>query len=395
MKHGNIAIFVPHLGCPNRCSFCDQNSISGSGEPVTPRQVEEICRGALAHMGEESRNAEIAFFGGSFTAIEKGYMVSLLEATAPFVGASGFMGIRVSTRPDAIDEEILHILKSFGVTSVELGAQSMVDEVLTANLRGHTADDVVKASALIQEAGFSLGLQMMLGLYQDDEQKDLYTGERLIALAPDTIRIYPTIVIEGTLLGRLFLEGCYHPMALDQAADLSAKLMLGFMNAGIHVIKVGLHASELLESQMLAGPYHPAFRELCEGKIMLQRLCDQIKASGCFPREIEVHINPADRSRMTGHKEVNRNALQQMGYRIKIVDGYNGGQAISVAVKLIYSLCPACGGKENRMLRDITVPPTFIHCCQFDLFSSPLCGGKENRMLRDITVPRLYPLLSI
>ncbi|WP_308753821.1 radical SAM protein, partial [uncultured Anaerotruncus sp.] len=178
MRHANLAVFVPHAGCPRRCSFCSQKSISGAREAPTGESVSALCAESARSLAGADTDAEIAFFGGSFTAIDRAYMLELLEAAAPFVGGA-FRGIRVSTRPDAVDGEVLDLLRRYGVTAVELGAQSMDDGVLMKNRRGHTAADVERAARLVREAGFELGLQMMTGLYGSDEARDFRTAERL------------------------------------------------------------------------------------------------------------------------------------------------------------------------------------------------------------------------
>lgn len=263
-KRAAVAIFVPHLGCPHRCSFCDQKTITGSANLPHADDVRRAAERAL-ECGASPENTEIAFFGGSFTAIPESYMTELLEAAKPYVDA-GFRGIRLSTRPDAIDEKILTKLKSYSVTSIELGAQSMCDDVLLANERGHTAADVERAARLVKQFSFTLGLQMMVGLYKSTPEKDLYTAERLISLAPQEARIYPTVILKGTRLGELFLSGEYIPYSMETAVSLCSKMLDMFENAGISVIKLGLHSSQEVESDMLGGLYHPAFRELCESR---------------------------------------------------------------------------------------------------------------------------------
>ena len=213
MKHANISLFVPHQGCPHQCSFCNQKTISGSVKELRPEEVKETLLKAVSD-GIDPKNTEIAFFGGSFTAINRDYMISLLEETKPFIDNGSFCGIRVSTRPDAIDDEILSILKEYKVTSIELGAQSTDSQVLLLNHRGHTHDDIIKASNLIKKYGFSLGLQMMTGLLGDTPEKTLKTAEDIISLKPDTVRIYPTIVLEGTYLGELYKKGAYKPQTV-------------------------------------------------------------------------------------------------------------------------------------------------------------------------------------
>ncbi len=243
-------------------------------------------------------------------------MLSLLDAAAPYIDR--FKGIRISTRPDCIDAQILDLLASYHVTSIELGAQSMNDTVLLLNERGHTAADVENASRLIRERGFELGLQMMTGLYGSTPESDWETAARFIALRPATVRIYPTIVMKGTRLGELYLEGAYRPQTLDEAIALTSGLIERFEDAAIRVIRVGLHDSESLRRDMLAGPYHPAFRELCESRMMLNAALALLR--GKQPGTYTLRVNPKSRSKMTGNKKANLIALKERGYEIKIKD---------------------------------------------------------------------------
>lgn len=280
----------------------------------TAIEVAQTIETALDSLKENSKHAEIAFFGGSFTAIDRGYMLSLLGATAPYIDR--FKGIRISTRPDCIDEEILALLKAFRVTAIELGAQSMSDHVLGLNERGHSAEDVRNASSLIRETGFELGLQMMTGLYGSTADSDRATASAFIGLHPDTVRIYPTVVMRNTRLGALYEAGAYQPQTLDDAVDLTAELIGTFESAGIRVIRVGLHDSDTLRRDMLAGPYHPAFRELCESRMMLKTAVSLLegKPSGTYT----LRVSPKSRSKMTGNKKSNLMALKEMGYEITI-----------------------------------------------------------------------------
>ena len=241
MKKGNISIFVPHIGCPQKCSFCNQNTITGSHSVPTPDDVKNAVETALLKTEYEY---EIAFFGGSFTAIERAYMISLLETAKPYIESGKIKGIRCSTRPDAIDDEVLSLLKSYGVTAIELGAQSMNDAVLSANLRGHTADDVRNASRLIKEYGFELGLQMMTDLYLSTPELDIETAKEIIKLNPDTVRIYPTVTLKNTYLEKLMIEGKYIPSSIESTISLCAKLVPMFNDKGIKIIRLGLHASD-------------------------------------------------------------------------------------------------------------------------------------------------------
>ena len=205
---GNIAIFVPHAGCPHQCSFCDQRKISAAQQIPTLEQVQEICRQAIAHP-RRPKQLEIAFFGGSFTAIPEKEQNALLEAVQPFLAAEGVTGIRISTRPDCITPEILQRLQQFHVTAIELGAQSMQDAVLQKNHRGHTAQDVRNAAKWITAADFSLGLQMMIGLDGSTPEQERKTLQELLALHPDTLRIYPLVVLKGTELAERVQNGSF------------------------------------------------------------------------------------------------------------------------------------------------------------------------------------------
>lgn len=313
MKHSNVALFVPHNGCPHQCSFCNQREITGKAEQPNADDVKTAIETARKTLGENTKNAEIAFFGGSFTAIDRKYMIELLSAAAPSVLSGEFYGIRISTRPDAIDNEILDILSKYGVTAIELGAQSMDDEVLLANHRGHTVQDIINASKLIKSHGFSLGLQMMTGLYKSSDEKDIITAEKIAALEPETVRIYPTIVIKNTELYRLYLEGKYRPEKLDEGVVLCARLLKFFDEKNISVIRLGLHDSDTLRENMIAGAYHPAFRELCEGEIMYGNALDELKKLGIKSGNVEFFINPKSVSRFIGQKRKNLERLEKNG----------------------------------------------------------------------------------
>ena len=308
MKKGNISIFVPFNGCPQQCSFCNQKTITGVQKQPDPKDVKTAVETALKRRGYEY---EIAFFGGSFTAIEREYMLSLLDAAYEYVKDGRVKGIRISTRPDAIDEEILEILKSRGVTSIELGAQSMDDEVLKANLRGHTAKDVVNASKLIKKYGFELGLQMMTGLYLDTNEKAVETAKKLIALEPATVRIYPTVVLKGTLLSELYENEEYKPQTVDDAAELCTVLLPMFENAGIKVIRLGLHSSEDIKKNMVAGAFHPAFGEIVQSRFMLNKVLKHP------PGNYEISVNPKSVSKLKGNQKRNVYFLMEEGYNIK------------------------------------------------------------------------------
>ena len=329
MKHSNISIFVPHAGCPHQCSFCNQKTISGAQYAPTADDVHRICRQALNEV-RDKKNCEIAFFGGSFTAINRGYMTSLLKAAKCYIGAEGFRGVRISTRPDFIDRDILELLRSYGVTSIELGAQSMKNHVLEANERGHTAEDVYTASALIREYGFELGLQMMVGLYRSSVYDERKTTERIMKIHPDTVRIYPVVVLKGTKLADLYESGKYKLMPFDEVVELCAYMLEEFDINGIEVIKCGLHASDGVEGEMVAGYYHPAFKELCEGLLYRKGMEYIIRdillinsAGNSFieskQKAFTFAVNPSCVSKALGHKKSNVEYFRKMGVDIRII----------------------------------------------------------------------------
>jgi len=313
MKHINVALFVVHKGCPNMCSFCNQRSISGSQKEITPEDVHSAAMTAAKSLSAaQAAGGEIAFFGGSFTMIERNYMISLLEAAYSHVADGTFKGIRISTRPDGINREICGILKSFGVTAVELGAQSLDDRVLELNDRGHTAGEVENACRMLKEYGFETGLQMMTGLYGSDDSDSLETAKKIIRLAPDTVRIYPTVVIENTKLHSLMLEGKFKPQGVEEAVNICSKLIPMFENAGIKIIRVGLHSGGDVEGNFAAGAYHPALRELCEGRIFLNAALEKLEKLG--KGQYILRVNPKNISKMTGQKKQNLTLLRSLGY---------------------------------------------------------------------------------
>lgn len=311
-KHSNISIFIPHMGCPNMCSFCNQHTISNSVAP-SPKEVGEMLAKACENLPEGE--AEIAFFGGSFTAIGRDYMTALLEQAYPYVNGGKVCGIRCSTRPDCIDRDVLNVLKSYGVTAIELGAQSMDNAVLAANNRGHTAENVYNASALIKEYGFELGLQMMTGLYLSTPEKDIETAEKIAEIKPNTVRIYPTVILKGTRLGELYKSGEYMPYSFETAAEICADMLEMFERKGIRVIKLGLHASETVEADMLGGFYHPAFREICEGILFRREIEKQVKSGGKYI----VYTAPNAVSKAAGQKKCNIKYFSEKGINIKIM----------------------------------------------------------------------------
>lgn len=319
MGHANIAFFVPHLGCPHQCSFCNQHSISGQARVPAPKEVLETCAQQAERLPRDLTEVEIAFFGGSFTAIEGDIMEGLLEAAQYCVRRYGFAGIRCSTRPDAVEHRVMDTLRRYGMTHIELGCQSMEDEVLSLNGRGHTAQDVREASRLVRAYGMGLGHQMMVGLYGEPAYGPMMTAGELAKLKPDTVRIYPTVVIRGTRLAELMREGLYQPLTVDQAVVVCAELMAYFRQHKISVIRVGLHASESLEEDYLAGAYHPAFGELCASRLYLIKAREALL--GMSPGSYNLTVHPGEISKMVGQRRGNIMALAQEGYNISVRGG--------------------------------------------------------------------------
>ncbi len=316
MKHVNVALFVPHAGCPHTCSFCNQKTISGSLKELTTDDIKASVETAI--QGDyDSANSEIAFFGGSFTAINYDYMVSLLECAYSYVKQGLFKGIRCSTRPDCIDEKILETLKRYGVTSIELGAQSLDDEVLIMNNRGHSAEDVEKASKLIKKHGFELGLQMMTGLYGDTDEKCIATAEKIIALEPDTVRIYPTAVLENTCLAELYKSGKYKPQSVFESVELCSVLLKKFNEKNIKVIRLGLHSGGNVEAGYIAGAYHPAFREMCESRLYYGLITEYIRKNN-ISGNIKIYVCPTEISKVVGQKRSNIELLKSLGINAKV-----------------------------------------------------------------------------
>jgi histone acetyltransferase (RNA polymerase elongator complex component) len=313
MRHNNIAFFIPHIGCPNKCSFCNQHTISSTILPPTLEHIEQTLKVAFKQI-EDKSNTEIAFFGGSFTGLDIEYMTSLLKVASRFIGNDKFGGIRISTRPDLINPKILSLLKAYNVTSIELGVQSLDDEVLKANMRGHSVADADIAIKQIKQSGFNLGLQIMVGLYKDTTQKLFNTAKKVIEYSPDTLRIYPTIILPDTMLYDLYKNNQYSPISLGQAINDTCKIILMMKNANIKIIRVGLHASEIIESCMIKGAYHPAFKELCDNEIYLNNALALLK--GTKNKNIILQVNSKNISKMVGQKRKNIDFLKNMGFNI-------------------------------------------------------------------------------
>ena len=305
-----IPIFVPHLGCPNDCVFCNQKSISGQTKQVTKEDVKKIIEDHLKYVKENSI-VEVAFFGGSFTAIEEEKQVELLSTAYEYVKEKKVQSIRISTRPDYINKEILKRLKKYKVKTIELGVQSSNNEVLKASKRNHTFEDVVKASKLIRRKGFILGHQMMVGMPESTVKDEIETAEDLIRLKPKMVRIYPVLVIKGTELARQYSKGEYNALTIEQAVERCKDIYYLFSRNNIDVIRIGLQPSgEIMDptkdgSSVLAGPFHPAFRQLVESGMWYDSIEERIKEFNSKIKKIEIRVNSEDVNNVIGNKKEN------------------------------------------------------------------------------------------
>lgn len=299
-SHYIIPIFVPHEGCPHNCVFCNQNSITGIKESDKPsaEKTRKIVNEYLKTFKVKDAVVELSFYGGTFTAIPIEKQNELLEVAYEFKKAGKIDYIHMSTRPDYIDDFILSNLKKYSVDVIELGVQSMDDEVLVKSGRGHTADDVIKASKLIKEYGFVLGIQLMLGLPGDNFKKDVYSCQETIKLKPEIARIYPSLVIKNTPMEKMFYDKVYKPYSLDEAVSV-CKVVYSMLTANnINVIRVGLQPTEEINvgKELVAGPFHPAFRELVEGSMYNDMIVNSLKKNNF--EECTISVNPLDISKI-------------------------------------------------------------------------------------------------
>ncbi len=309
-RNSIIPVFVPHLGCPNDCVFCNQRRISGHIEPATAQTVKNAIEEAAA-LTPKGTKRQLAFYGGSFTAIPEARQIELFEAAQPYLNDGTISSIRLSTRPDAIDAAVLKRLEKYGVEVVELGAQSMCDRVLSLSGRGHDSAAVEDASRLVKAAGFRLILQMMTGLPGDTDESCIETAKKIIALEPDGVRIYPTVIVRDTVLCDMWRAGTYKEHTVEDAVRVCAKIVPLFEAAGIPIIRMGLNPTEELSGgDALGGAYHPALGELVHSRIMLQRARTLLAGTEPYSR-VMLEVNRSDVSKMVGQHRCNVKALTQ------------------------------------------------------------------------------------
>ncbi|MFA6200784.1 MAG: radical SAM protein [Bacteroidales bacterium] len=323
MRHYNIPIFIPELACPNQCIYCNQRYISGQ---IFQPTKEEIIEKIDSHLKtfQDSFEAEVAFFGGSFTGIEIDKQIEYLKIIQPYIDKGIIKSIRISTRPDYINEHILDILKQYRVKTIELGAQSLSQDVLDFSQRGHSVEDVENASKLINGYGFELGLQMMIGLPKDTIDKSIQTAKKIIEFGAKNTRIYPTLVIEKTKLADQYRKGEYQALTIEKAVDWTAIIYKIFYDAGIKILRVGLHPSEALinKTELLAGAFHVSFRELVLTKIWYENL-QTIKSDAS--KILTIYTAPNSINQAVGYNSTNKIILKQRFKQVvfKIEEGLN------------------------------------------------------------------------
>lgn len=318
-RHFNIPVFIPELACPHQCVFCNQRKISGTLVSPTIDEVDAKIRAYLATIPSEGSKVEIAFFGGNFTGIPIQEMTNFLKTASTYLQSGQVDSIRVSTRPDYINDEILSVLQRFGVHTIELGAQSLDDEVLQLSERGHTLADIEKASRSILSWGFSLGLQMMTGLPGDDAEKSIATAKKIVELGADNTRIYPTLVIKDTALADIYLKGKYQPLTITEAVDRVKPLIRIFEAANVTILRIGLHPSEglLTGNDLLAGPFHVSFKELVLTDIWKDMLTPYGISSE--KKEINIFVPPTELNVAVGYQALNRKMLLQHFRKVKFL----------------------------------------------------------------------------
>lgn len=321
-KNYIIPIFVPHKGCPHDCIFCNQKRITSQIKELSFEDIDEIISQYIKTINRPDANIEIAFFGGSFTAIPRDEQDLYLSVAYKYLKNGEVNSIRLSTRPDYINEEILRNLKKFSVSIVELGAQSLDDDVLRLCQRGHNAEDVVNAVNLLKKEGFIVGIQLMVGLPKDNEEKCLNTTRKVVELKPNIVRIYPTLVIKDTYLEHMFKSGIYTPLKLHEAVSICKKMLILLEGNEINVIRIGLQPTDDMQvgKNIVAGPYHPAFRQLVESQIYKDMMDSILSGKTIKPNSyIVINFNQKDYSNIIGQKKSNFEYLKNKYPNAKII----------------------------------------------------------------------------
>jgi histone acetyltransferase (RNA polymerase elongator complex component) len=309
-----IPIFLPHVGCTHQCIYCNQTAITGvKHKSLTPGKFRAQLTEFLEFKGKNRNSIQVAFYGGNFLGLEKDYIRLLLNESSKFVQDKQVDSIRFSTRPDTISKKQLDFIKDYPVSTVEIGAQSMDDRVLALSKRGHTALDTQKAVSLLRDRGYEIGVQMMVGLPGDNERKSIKSAEKIAALSPDFVRIYPTVVLENSRLAKLFRNGEYLPWSLERSVSIVKNLYLYLQNQKIQVVRMGLQVSENIINKgiILAGPYHPAFGHMVYSEIFLDMAITLFEADRRFSKTITLNVHPRSIPKMRGYKNKNVEYLKR------------------------------------------------------------------------------------
>jgi histone acetyltransferase (RNA polymerase elongator complex component) len=323
MKRRIVPFFISHRGCPHRCVFCDQQRVAGAdGSLPGSGEIREKVAEYRRSSGRVS--IEVAYYGGSFTSLPREEQLGLLIPLQPLIASGEVSSIRVSTRPDSVNGECASLLRAMGVRTVEIGVQSMDDGVLALAGRGHTAADVEAAVASLKGEGMAVGLQLMPGLPGDCADTSLSSLSRALTFAPDFLRIYPTVVLANTALADRYAEGSYLPLTLRQAVSLCKVMLHRALLAGVPVIRMGLQPTAELErpGAVIAGPYHPAFRQMVEAELRYDLLEHLVADRYRDDPDVEVFCSPARVSDVTGQRRVNlERLLRERGVRVTGVRG--------------------------------------------------------------------------
>ncbi|MHC4320676.1 MAG: elongator complex protein 3 [Planctomycetota bacterium] len=314
-KHSNIPIFIPELACPHQCVFCDQEKISGTNSIPQPADVKNIVELYLETM-PENRIINIAFFGGSFTGLSIDLQEQYLKEAFRFVKNGRVSGIRLSTRPDYINEAVLELLKKYGVTTIELGVQSTNREVLNRSGRGHTFEDIENASDLVCKYGFELGLQMMIGLPGDNYERSIQTANDIVSLGAGNTRIYPAIVVKGTILEKLYQEGEYSPLTLEQAVEWTKDIVHIFEKNNVSIIRMGLHPSDelIIGKSLIDGPFHASFKEMVMTQIWKEIIDTEL--NDITSNKIKITVCNRQIHYAIGYRQTNKEQLKSQGYNV-------------------------------------------------------------------------------
>lgn len=337
-RHYILPIFLPQMGCRETCIFCNQRVVSGQVKYLRPEAIQQEIFAKLAWF-PQGFPIEVAFYGGSFTALPLTLQEAYLSQVKDVAESTAIQSIRLSTRPDCIDEKILSLLKRYGVKTIELGVQSLDNHVLYLAGRSHRKDHVLKSLNLIKEFGFHSVLQLMPGLPDEDWSSLFDTVSDIITLAPEQVRIYPTLVLAGTELAKWYDEGIYKPLSLDEAVRRTAWMKETFSNSGIHVIRLGLQSSnDLAGEQLIAGPYHPAFGELVESQIWLNKIELSIESIGVTQGSVTIHYPYRKESQIKGHKNSNLQRLNELYpfIQFKFQCSNNNNQKINLEFNNVY-----------------------------------------------------------